>query len=123
MPENPGDKEGRKDTAEGKEKDKVDNKVNGVTSNNTESLRVQAKETIAVLQKCEGYIEDEPCGGKGIALMNAYAKWVPEVSEDTLSNVSMTVTPGKLTAIIGPVGAGKVNISFLTSIQLTDCLE
>lgn len=103
----PGEKEDPKDNKG--EKENVDNKVNGVTSNNAEPPKVQSNETTTVLKVNEGYVQDQSGVEKGIILNNMYAKWIPDVSEDTLSNISMTVTPGKLTAIIGPVGVGKVN--------------
>lgn len=119
VPEKRGDKEDKMDKKE--EKEKVDNKANGVTSDNVETLKTQAKETIDVLQKCEGYMQGQLCDDKGIILKNMYAKWIPEVSEDTLSNINLTVIPGKLTAVIGPVGAGKVKMC-CKKLFIVDCL-
>lgn len=47
---------------------------------------------------------------QGIFLKNAVAKWVSGVSDNTLSNITLTVTPGKLVAVIGPVGSGKSSL-------------
>lgn len=44
----------------------------------------------------------------GIVVSNASAKWLSSQSKYSLRNVSLTVRPGRLVAIIGPVGAGKV---------------
>lgn len=44
----------------------------------------------------------------GIVMSNASAKWTDGQIDNTLENINLTVTPGRLVAIIGPVGAGKV---------------
>lgn len=44
----------------------------------------------------------------GLFLTNAVAKWSEESSEPTLNNISVHLNPGKIVAIIGPVGSGKV---------------
>jgi len=41
-------------------------------------------------------------------MSNASAKWTDGQIDNTLENINLTVTPGRLVAIIGPVGAGKV---------------
>lgn len=46
----------------------------------------------------------------GIKILNGSAKWTPNSIADTLSNINMHVKPGKLCAIIGPVGAGKSSL-------------
>lgn len=46
----------------------------------------------------------------GIDISNATAKWTSDQPENTLNNINLTVKPGRLVAIIGPVGAGKVFI-------------
>lgn len=104
----PVDKEDKKDNKE--DKDKFDGKVNGVASNNTDVHKPQNKDTMSVLQNSEGYVQEQSGGEKGIVIKSAYTKWIPDVSEDTLSNINLTVTPGKLTVIIGPVGAGKSSL-------------
>lgn len=66
----------------------------------------------------------EPSGRKekGIVLKNATAKWVENLSENTLSDVTMSVKPGRLTAVIGPVGAGKSSLlhAILKELPLTE---
>lgn len=44
---------------------------------------------------------------QGIFIKNATAKWVKDLADNTLSNVTLDVVPGKLVAVIGPVGSGK----------------
>lgn len=44
----------------------------------------------------------------GIVMNGASAKWDPELSEDTLSDITLKIAPGSLVAVVGPVGAGKV---------------
>lgn len=44
----------------------------------------------------------------GIDLLNVTAKWSEYQANNTLENVNLTIRPGQLVAIIGPVGAGKV---------------
>lgn len=44
----------------------------------------------------------------GIVVSNATAKWSDTQTDNTLENINLTVRPGRLIAIIGPVGAGKV---------------
>lgn len=48
--------------------------------------------------------------GSAIRITNATAKWSENSSENSLSNVSVNVEKGRLLAIIGPVGAGKVSV-------------
>ncbi|XP_054272885.1 probable multidrug resistance-associated protein lethal(2)03659 [Macrosteles quadrilineatus] len=47
---------------------------------------------------------------EGITVTNAMARWTPEVADDSLSHINLRVVPGKLTAIIGPVGSGKTSL-------------
>jgi len=43
-----------------------------------------------------------------IVISNAFAKWSDNQSSNTLENINLTVSPGRLVAVIGPVGSGKV---------------
>jgi len=44
----------------------------------------------------------------GIVISNASAKWKDIQACNTLENINLNIIPGRLVAIIGPVGAGKV---------------
>ncbi|XP_067014552.2 probable multidrug resistance-associated protein lethal(2)03659 isoform X2 [Anabrus simplex] len=46
----------------------------------------------------------------GVTLTGATAKWSPEAEENTLTHIDLSVTPGRLVAIIGPVGSGKSSL-------------
>lgn len=43
-----------------------------------------------------------------IVVSNVTAKWTDSQTDNTLENINLTVRAGRLVAIIGPVGAGKV---------------
>lgn len=45
-----------------------------------------------------------------IVVSNVTGKWTTDQTEDTLQKINLTIKRGQLLAIIGPVGAGKVNI-------------
>lgn len=47
---------------------------------------------------------------KGIFIKNATAKWSESIADNTLTNVTVSVKPGQLLAIIGPVGSGKTSL-------------
>lgn len=44
----------------------------------------------------------------GIVISNVSAKWMSDQPENSLSNINLVIRPGRLVAIIGPVGGGKV---------------
>ncbi|KAL5236138.1 hypothetical protein ACI65C_003548 [Semiaphis heraclei] len=46
----------------------------------------------------------------GIVLNNATAKWKDAQTENSLENINLTVRPGRLVGVIGPVGAGKSSL-------------
>ncbi|KAJ9591421.1 hypothetical protein L9F63_002027, partial [Diploptera punctata] len=47
---------------------------------------------------------------RGVDIRDITAKWNEELSENTLTNLSVNVKPGEFVAIIGPVGAGKTSL-------------
>lgn len=49
-----------------------------------------------------------PLNSVGIVVSKATAKWQYDQTVNTLENIDLTVTPGRLVAVIGSVGAGKV---------------
>lgn len=46
----------------------------------------------------------------GVILKNVCAKWTEESTENTLDNISLSMVPNQLVAVIGPVGAGKSSL-------------
>lgn len=54
----------------------------------------------------------------GIYVTNATAKWSETSAENTLSNISVSVGPGTLLAVIGPVGSGKSSLLHLILREL-----
>ncbi|XP_025192648.1 multidrug resistance-associated protein 4-like [Melanaphis sacchari] len=46
----------------------------------------------------------------GIVVNNATAKWSDSQTENSLENINLTVIPGRLVGVIGPVGAGKSSL-------------
>lgn len=44
----------------------------------------------------------------GIDIFNAFAKWTDVQTSYSLKNINLTIRPGLLAAVIGPVGSGKV---------------
>ncbi|XP_075982413.1 putative multidrug resistance-associated protein lethal(2)03659 [Anticarsia gemmatalis] len=47
---------------------------------------------------------------RGVRLKHATAKWIVSHQENTLTDLSLTIKPGKIIAVIGPVGAGKSSL-------------
>ncbi|XP_076312434.1 ATP-binding cassette sub-family C member 4-like isoform X1 [Tachypleus tridentatus] len=46
----------------------------------------------------------------GVWMDKVTSRWCKEVEEPTLQNISFTVKPGELLAVVGPVGAGKTSL-------------
>ncbi|XP_060850029.1 probable multidrug resistance-associated protein lethal(2)03659 isoform X2 [Rhopalosiphum padi] len=46
----------------------------------------------------------------GVVVNNATAKWSDTQTENSLENINLTVIPGRLVGVIGPVGAGKSSL-------------
>lgn len=78
-------------------------KVNGVKHKDEEQM-------VPIMLEARGDQRVIAAANEGIVVSNVTAKWTDQVSDNTLSHINLRVTPGKLTAIIGPVGSGKVNI-------------
>lgn len=59
-------------------------------------------------------IENNYEGINRIIVSNATAKWTTDAqSNNALENINLTIRARTLTAIIGPVGAGKVHIKLI----------
>ncbi|XP_045469838.1 probable multidrug resistance-associated protein lethal(2)03659 isoform X2 [Harmonia axyridis] len=58
----------------------------------------------------------------GIFMKNGWAKWSEASIDNTLSEITFSVTPGKLLAVIGPVGSGKSSLfqTILKELPLMD---
>lgn len=48
----------------------------------------------------------------GIVIFNVTAKWTNAQTENSLENINLIIRPGRLVAIIGAVGAGKVYLIY-----------
>ncbi|XP_060872271.1 probable multidrug resistance-associated protein lethal(2)03659 isoform X2 [Metopolophium dirhodum] len=57
----------------------------------------------------------------GIDILNASAKWILNQPDNSLNNINLTVRPGRLVAIIGPVGAGKSSLIHAILQELPLC--
>ncbi|KAH0815457.1 hypothetical protein GEV33_007334 [Tenebrio molitor] len=66
-----------------------------------------------------GYTVEQLSGDLGVFMKNATAKWSEASTENTLNNINITATPGKLVAIIGPVGSGKSSLFHVILQELT----
>lgn len=54
---------------------------------------------------------------RAVFIKNGCAKWNSEISEDTLHDINLFARPGKLTAIVGSVGSGKVHTKLLCTFH------
>lgn len=58
-------------------------------------------------------ISDQKCleqsSDFSIVISNATAKWTDTQNDNSLENINLIIKPGRLVAIIGHVGAGKVH--------------
>ncbi|PSN41132.1 Multidrug resistance-associated protein 4 [Blattella germanica] len=61
-------------------------------------------------RKSSAIINSEQDQKLGINIHNGSAKWLPNYIADTLSSINLQVKPGKLCAVIGPVGSGKSSL-------------
>lgn len=50
----------------------------------------------------------QPSNNFGVVFSNATAKWSDAQNDNCLENVNLTIETGRLVAIVGPIGAGKV---------------
>lgn len=77
-----------------------------VPVHNNHSAKNGNCERSPLMEPDEGAVRDtRPVG---VIMSHATAKWTDDMHEYTLNNISLTVKPGQLVAVIGPVAAGKV---------------
>ncbi|XP_049854965.1 ATP-binding cassette sub-family C member 4-like [Schistocerca gregaria] len=57
-----------------------------------------------------GPAEEKGTHENGLVMKGVCAKWAPGSISETLSSINLHVKPGKLCAVIGPVGAGKSSL-------------
>jgi len=76
------------------------------TTNEYEKSRLKYGSTVSNNISNQGDTEQlrECC----LVVSNVTAKWTDSQTDNTLENISLTARPGRLVAIIGPVGAGEV---------------
>ena len=67
-----------------------------------------AQAEVVLVKKMDRNVEDT--SSSTVVLEEVSGKWNSEETELSLDNVSLTSSPGKLVAIIGPVGSGKSSI-------------
>lgn len=75
-----------------------------------------------------GFAEKKSHTNPKVILENVYAKWTQGTNEDTLKNISTSITQNQLVAVIGPVGSGKsslfhVILKELPTISGAVCVE
>nr|UTK61406.1 ABCC4 [Hyphantria cunea] len=78
-------------------------KGNGKTNTNLAPLESGEEDDKELAARVE---EDS----RGVRLKHATAKWIASHQENTLTDLSLTIKPGKIIAVIGPVGAGKSSL-------------
>lgn len=90
------------------EKDKVTHpsKFDQTSSNESEESIENHDESTS--QNSHNDSETQKLNNYGIVITNATAKWSNGQINNSLENINLTIRPGRLVAIIGPVGAGKV---------------
>nr|CAD7597267.1 unnamed protein product [Timema genevievae] len=84
-----------------------------------EVLRTDVKDSVVMLSYKDNSDSEKPDvlknglppgSGLGVTMSHVTAKWFSESVENTLTNINLTVKPGRLLAVIGPVGAGKTSV-------------
>lgn len=97
---------------------KTGNVINVRNNNNSNNFTYYSyKKCLYDPYENESYVTAQS-GNFGIVISNATAKWAVDQSENSLENINLTVGPGQLVAITGPVGAGKVMYSTIYCIYI-----
>ncbi|XP_050059315.1 probable multidrug resistance-associated protein lethal(2)03659 isoform X2 [Aphis gossypii] len=90
------------------------------TKNGYEKSRYNADSTVP--NNISNQDETEQSSDFSIVISNVTAKWTDTQTDNTIENINLTVKPGHLTAIIGPVGAGKSSLihAILRELSLSE---
>lgn len=88
--------------------------------NNAEKEKETEMQTMNVANNITHASDDSLASDSKYSLniTGATAKWSENSTEDSLSDVSTKVEKGRLLAIIGPVGAGKVSFQWSKFIRM-----
>lgn len=91
------------------EKDKVTNPSNSdQTPTNKTGEPIEKHDDKSAPKNLHNDSETQKLNNSEIIMTNVTAKWSDGQSHNSLENINLTIRPGQLVAIIGPVGAGKV---------------
>ncbi|XP_063890892.1 ATP-binding cassette sub-family C member 4 [Helicoverpa armigera] len=94
--------------------DSAEPKLEPIVPTKEEEAKGNGNATLAPLESGED--EDHELAARveedarGVRLKHATAKWVVSHPENTLTDLSLTIKPGKIIAVIGQVGAGKSSL-------------
>ncbi|XP_022899785.2 ATP-binding cassette sub-family C member 4-like isoform X1 [Onthophagus taurus] len=82
--------------------------------------RIQEFLLLEEVQQSLTYTDKSFPESKGsIKIKNVKASWIPNPIIDTLSNITLNIKPGSLTAIVGTVGSGKTSLLQLLLKELS----
>lgn len=81
-------------------------KLGNISTNNIKKETINSKDVS--INNVDYQKDIEQLSDYGITVSNVTAKWTSNQSDNSLENINLNVTPGRLVIIIGPVGAGKV---------------
>lgn len=71
-----------------------------------------------IIKRCDSLNDSKKKKKKGIVMKDATATWIPNSFEYSLTDINLKITPGKMVAIIGPVGSGKTSLLHLILKEL-----
>jgi ABC-type transport system involved in cytochrome bd biosynthesis fused ATPase/permease subunit len=79
------------------------------TNGNSNRKIIYTNDNLTPINKICNDNETTQLNNIGVVVNNATAKWSDTQTENSLENINLTVIPGRLVGVIGPVGAGKVH--------------
>lgn len=82
----------------------------GITQFAEGLVSVKRLQKIMLLPELKSVPRNELKKEGGITMVDACAKWDDELTENTLTDISLKIAAGSLVAVVGPVGAGKSSI-------------